>query len=48
MEAFQGDWSGFLDCDKHFHLVLYRAAGSQRWLETIETLWQRSTRYMLA
>jgi DNA-binding GntR family transcriptional regulator len=48
MESFQGDWGTFLDFDKHFHLVLYRAAGSQRWLETIGTLWQRSTRYMLA
>src|SRR5262245_58509780 len=48
MAAFHGSWDAFLDIDKQFHRVIYRAAGSQRWLETIETLWQRSRRYMLA
>jgi DNA-binding GntR family transcriptional regulator len=48
MEDAQGDWDLFLSRDKDFHLVLYRAAGSQRWLETIETLWRRCTRYMVA
>lgn len=48
LEAFAGDWEGFLDLDKRFHLVLYRAAGSRRWVDTIETLWRRSARYMLA
>jgi len=46
--AFQGARDAFLDIDKQFHRVIYRAAGSQRWLDTIETLWQRSRRYMLA
>jgi DNA-binding GntR family transcriptional regulator len=48
MSGFQGLWDAFLDIDKQFHRVIYGAAGSQRWLETIETLWQRSRRYMLA
>jgi len=48
METFEDGWEAFLELDKRFHLVLYRAAGSRRWLETIETLWRRSTRYMLA
>ena len=48
LAQFAGDWDAFLDIDKQFHRVIYRAAGSQRWLETIETLWQRSRRYMLA
>ena len=48
LERFEGPQDGFLDIDKQFHRVVYRAAGSQRWLETIETLWQRSRRYMLA
>jgi DNA-binding GntR family transcriptional regulator len=48
LERFEGPRDGFLDIDKQFHRVVYRAAGSQRWLETIETLWQRSRRYMLA
>jgi DNA-binding GntR family transcriptional regulator len=48
LELFEGSRDGFLDIDKQFHRVVYRAAGSQRWLETIETLWQRSRRYMLA
>ena len=48
MEGFEGDWEAFLDLDKQFHVVVYRAAGSRRWLDTIETLWRRCTRYMLA
>ncbi|HET8845916.1 MAG TPA: GntR family transcriptional regulator [Ktedonobacteraceae bacterium] len=47
LEAFQGSWEAFLDLDRSFHLVPYRAAGSQRWVETIQTLWGRSKRYML-
>lgn len=47
LEAYQGDWEAFLDLDKQFHLIPYRAAGRPRWLETIESLWRRSTRYML-
>jgi DNA-binding GntR family transcriptional regulator len=47
LEAFQGSWEDFLDIDRSFHLVLYQAAGSQRWVETIQTLWQRCKRYML-
>jgi DNA-binding GntR family transcriptional regulator len=45
---YQGARDPFLDIDKQFHRVIYRAAGSRRWLETIETFWQRSRRYMLA
>lgn len=48
LETFTGGWDAFLEIDKQFHRVIYRAAGSQRWLDTIETLWQRSRRYMLA
>lgn len=48
MDAMRGDWDAFLSLDKEFHLVLYRAAGSRRWVDTIETLWRRCTRYMLA
>ena len=44
---FRGDWESFLNLDKQFHLVLYAAAGSRRWVETINTLWQRSKRYMM-
>ena len=47
LEAFQGTTGDFLEVDRSFHLVLYQAAGSQRWVETIQTLWQRSNRYML-
>ena len=38
LERFAGSRDGFLDIDKQFHRVVYRAAGSRRWLETIETL----------
>jgi DNA-binding GntR family transcriptional regulator len=48
LEAFAGPWEAFLEIDKQFHRILYAAAGSQRWLDTIETLWRRSQRYMLA
>jgi DNA-binding GntR family transcriptional regulator len=48
MDATGGDWEAFLALDKEFHLVLYRAAGSSRWVSTIETLWRRCARYMLA
>jgi DNA-binding GntR family transcriptional regulator len=48
LDRYEGPRDGFLDIDKQFHRVVYRAAGSRRWLETIETLWQRSRRYMLA
>ena len=47
LEAFQGTMGDFLEVDRDFHLVLYQAAGSHRWVETIQTLWQRSKRYML-
>lgn len=47
LEAFQGTMGDFLEIDRKFHLVLYRAAGSQRWIETIQALWRRSKRYML-
>jgi DNA-binding GntR family transcriptional regulator len=47
LEASPQSWEDFLEVDRSFHLVLYRAAGSQRWVETIQTLWQRSKRYML-
>src|SRR5260221_14440508 len=47
MEAFQGTMGYFLEVDRGFHLVLYQAAGSQRWVETIQALWRRSKRYML-
>jgi DNA-binding GntR family transcriptional regulator len=47
LEAFQGAVGDFLEVDRDFHLVLYQAAGSQRWVDTIQTLWQRSKRYML-
>jgi DNA-binding GntR family transcriptional regulator len=48
LEVFQGSRDAFLDIDMQFHRMVYRAAGSQRWLETIEALWRRSRRYMLA
>jgi DNA-binding GntR family transcriptional regulator len=48
MHAQSADPAAFLLADKEFHLVLYQAADSQRWLETIETLWRRCSRYMLA
>ncbi len=48
MDAIGGSWEDFLSLDKEFHLVLYRAAGSSRWISTIETLWRRCSRYMLA
>ena len=47
LEAFQGTIGDFLEVDRDFHLVLYQAAGSQRWVEIIQTLWRRSKRYML-
>jgi DNA-binding GntR family transcriptional regulator len=47
LEAYKGDWEDFLEVDRSFHLVLYRAAGSQRWIETIQALWRRCKRYML-
>jgi len=48
MEAFKGSWDAFLDIDLQFHRTLYGAAGSRRWLDTIEALWRRSRRYMLS
>lgn len=48
MRGLEGDWERLLEHDKKFHLALYGAAGSRRWLETIETLWRRCTRYMLS
>jgi DNA-binding GntR family transcriptional regulator len=48
MDEVRDDRDVFLAHDNEFHLVLYRAAGSHRWVETIETLWRRCTRYMLA
>lgn len=48
LEAFDRPWGAFLDTDMQFHRSLYSAAGSRRWLDTIETLWRRSRRYMLA
>jgi DNA-binding GntR family transcriptional regulator len=47
LESFQGTLGDLLEVDRGFHLVLYQAAGSQRWVETIQTLWRRSKRYML-
>lgn len=48
LESFEGPWDAFLDVDMQFHRVLYAAAGSQRWLGTVEALWRRSRRYMLS
>ncbi len=48
VKALEGDWDRLLDRDKAFHLVLYGATGSARWLDTIETLWKRSKRYMIS
>ncbi|MCC6945460.1 MAG: GntR family transcriptional regulator [Thermomicrobiales bacterium] len=48
MERYRGDWVQFLEQDKVFHACLYQAAGSQRWLDTIDNLWRRCNRYMLA
>ena len=47
LEGFAGEWDAFLAIDMQFHRVIYRAASSQRWMDTIEALWQRSRRYML-
>jgi DNA-binding GntR family transcriptional regulator len=48
MNAADGSWEDFLSMDKEFHLVLYRASGSARWVATIENFWRRCSRYMLA
>jgi DNA-binding GntR family transcriptional regulator len=48
MRELEGNWIEFLERDMAFHLVLYSAAGSKRWRETIETLWKRSKRYMIS
>jgi DNA-binding GntR family transcriptional regulator len=48
LDAFVGPWEAFLVIDMQFHRTLYAAAGSQRWLDTIEAFWHRSRRYMLA
>lgn len=48
LEVFDGPWDAFLATDMQFHRILYSAAGSRRWLDTIEALWRRSRRYMLA
>jgi DNA-binding GntR family transcriptional regulator len=34
--------------DMAFHTILYRAAGSERWMRTIQTFWERSMRYVMA
>lgn len=47
LEAYNGAIEDFLNADRSFHLILYKAAGSQRWIETIQTLWRRCLRYML-
>ena len=47
LEALPGNSENFLEIDRSLHLVLYQAAGSQRWVETIQMLWQRCKRYML-
>jgi len=46
MAELAGDWPRFLQADRRFHEVLYAAAGSRRWLETIRSLWRRAERYM--
>jgi DNA-binding GntR family transcriptional regulator len=47
LDNFQGSLEDFLDLDRSFHLTLYSAAGSLRWVETIQIYWLRSKRYML-
>jgi DNA-binding GntR family transcriptional regulator len=47
LDNFQGNLEDFLDIDRSFHLTLYSAAGSLRWVETIQIYWLRSKRYML-
>jgi DNA-binding GntR family transcriptional regulator len=47
LDNFQGNLEDFLDLDRSFHLTLYSAAGSLRWVETIQIYWLRSKRYML-
>jgi len=39
-------WSKFHAADRSFHLVLYSASGSKRWVETIRAFWRRAERYM--
>jgi len=39
-------WNKFHAADRSFHLVLYSASGSKRWVETIQTFWRRAERYM--
>ncbi len=48
MNERKGDWVAFLEQDKQFHTILYRAAGSQRWLDSVDMLWRRCSRYMFA
>jgi Transcriptional regulators len=48
LESFDDPWGEFRATDLRFHRVIYRAAGSHRWMDTIENLWQRCQRYMVA
>lgn len=48
LEGFADPLGEFRTTDLRFHRVIYRAAGSQRWMDTIESLWRRCERYMVA
>lgn len=48
MDEAMGAWDRFLAFDREFHLVVYEASGSALWPKTIQTLWHRAERYMLA
>jgi DNA-binding GntR family transcriptional regulator len=48
LQQSKGPMEERIPLDMAFHTVLYRAAGSERWMRTIQTLWQRSTRYVMA
>lgn len=39
-------WDKFLAADRSFHLTLYGASGSKRWVQTIRTFWLKAERYM--
>lgn len=39
-------WDKFHAADRSFHLTLYTASGSKRWVQTIRAFWLRAERYM--
>jgi DNA-binding GntR family transcriptional regulator len=48
LQASDGSLEEQIALDMAFHSILYEAAGSARWMRTIQTLRQRSMRYVMA